>query len=112
MALKRRLVYSTDPDVRARRDETPPRPARSLPPEQQTVGIRRERKGRRGKTVTAIHDFRLSPEDLRALAKELKRTCGTGGTVKDGVIELQGDHREAVAEELRGRGYTTKFVGG
>lgn len=112
MARKRRLAYSTDPHVNARRDQPAGQPARSLPPEQQTAGIRRETKGRRGKTVTAIHGLQLTPADLKALAKELKRACGTGGTAKDGVIELQGDHRETVAAELQQRGYKTKFVGG
>lgn len=109
-----KLVYSTDP---ARRPPPagparPARPARSLPPEQQTAAIRREKKGRGGKTVTVVYELQLSPEDLKALAKTLKSACGTGGTVKDGTIEIQGDFREAVAARLQALGYRTKFSGG
>ncbi len=74
--------------------------------------IRREKKGRGGKTVTVIYDLKLTPDDLKSLAKQLKQACGTGGTVKDGVIEIQGDHREKIAERLKGLGYKTKFAGG
>jgi len=112
MTRKHRPVYSTDPRVNARPGAPERPPSRSLPPEQQTARIQRERKGRRGKTVTAIRGLQLTPDDMKGLCKELKRSCGTGGTVKDGVIELQGDHRETVAEDLQGRGYKTKFVGG
>ena len=73
-----------------------------LKPSQQTAGILRERQGRAGKTVTVIKDLKLSPDDLKELAPyTLKQTCGTGGTVKDGVIEIQGDHREKIAARLR-----------
>jgi len=76
------------------------------------VRIRREVKGRRGKTVTAISGIPLAEDDLRELAGDLKRGCGTGGSVKDGVIEIQGDHRDALAAWLRERGYTVKLAGG
>lgn len=76
------------------------------------VRVRRESKGRRGKTVTTISGVPLAADDLRELAGELKRRCGTGGSAKDGIIEIQGDHRDVLAEELRGRGYTVKFAGG
>ena len=112
MANERRIAYSTDPSVPSQRHPDAPEPTRSLPPEQQTAGIRRETKGRRGKTVTAILGLELTPKDRKALAKELKRACGTGGTAKDDVIELQGDHRDEAADELRRRGYSVKFVGG
>ena len=74
--------------------------------------IRREKKGRRGKTVTVESDLQLSPEDLKSLSKRLKQACGSGGTVKDGNIEIQGDHRDKVASELGALGYKTKFAGG
>jgi translation initiation factor 1 len=74
--------------------------------------VRREKKGRKGKTVTTISGLPLCEEDLRDLAKELKRSCGSGGSVKDGVIEVQGDHCEAVMEELRGRDFQVKRAGG
>jgi translation initiation factor 1 len=56
--------------------------------------------------------LQLTPQDLKKLAKQLKRTCGSGGTIKDGTIEIQGDHREKVATTLNKLGYKTKFVGG
>ena len=76
------------------------------------VRIRRESKGRRGKTMTTISGVPLAAEALRELAGELKRLCGSGGSQKDGVIEIQGDHRDALAETLRTRGYTVKLAGG
>lgn len=85
---------------------------RSLPPQQQTARIRRERKGRAGKTVTIVNDLQLAPKDLAALGKHLKAACGTGGTIKDGNIEIQGDHRERVVAELRKLGYKAKLAGG
>ena len=112
-----RAVYSTDAPTRKRcprcgRDPCRcPRP-KSLPPSQQVARIQREKKGRRGKTVTVVRDLQLTPEDLAALAKELKAACACGGTVKEGQIEIQGDHRERVATELQKRGFKTRFVGG
>lgn len=76
------------------------------------VRVRREVKGRGGKTVTTIDGIGLAEDALRELAGELKRRCGTGGSVKDGVIEIQGDHRDALVAELEGRGYTVKRAGG
>ncbi len=76
------------------------------------VRIRREVKGRRGKTVTAISGIPLPEDELRVLAGDLKRHCGTGGAAKDGVIEIQGDHRDTLAQLLRERGYTVKLPGG
>ncbi len=109
-------VYSTDPKFKPcpRCGRYPcrcPKP-RSLPPEEQTAAITRERKGRGGKTVTVISGLQLKPEDMKNLAKQLKQACGTGGTVKEKTIEIQGDHRDQVAEELRRLGYKTKFAGG
>lgn len=76
------------------------------------IRIRRETKGRKGKTVTAVFGF--DPDDTRlgALAKQLKQLCGTGGSVKDGVIVVQGDHREAVRAYLKTQGYEVKIAGG
>lgn len=76
------------------------------------VRVRREVKGRRGKTVTTISGVPLPEEELRALAGDLKRSCGTGGSAKDGVIEIQGDHRDALVESLRDKGYSVKLAGG
>jgi len=77
-----------------------------------TVRIGRETKGRKGKGVTVITGLPLDEDGLRALAKELKARCGTGGTVKGGVIEIQGDHRAALVDELKKKGYPAKLSGG
>ncbi len=75
--------------------------------------IRRETKGRGGKTVTTVSGIPPDAGDLRDLARQLKRRCGTGGTVKqDGVIEIQGDHRQTILDELEKRGFTVKLAGG
>ncbi len=74
--------------------------------------VRREVKGRRGKPVTTIAGVPLPSDDLKELAGELKRKCGSGGSAKDGVIEIQGDHRDVVVGELEARGYTVKRAGG
>ena len=76
------------------------------------VRVRREVKGRRGKAVTTLSGIPLPSDQLKELASELKRLCGTGGSAKDGVIEIQGDHRQALAEVLVERGYTVKQAGG
>jgi len=76
------------------------------------VRVRRETKGRGGKTVTAITGVPLPDDGVKALAGELKKRCGTGGTVKDGVIEIQGDHRELLLTELAARGFRAKAAGG
>ena len=75
------------------------------------VRIRRESKGRRGKTVTTISGVPLAADALRELAGELKRLCGAGGSLKDDVIEIQGDHRDELVNELRSRGHTVKLAG-
>ncbi len=76
------------------------------------VRIQRETKGRKGKGVTLITGVPLVGAELKALAKKLKQKCGTGGTVKEGVIEIQGDHRELLRKELQGLGYLVKLAGG
>jgi translation initiation factor 1 len=76
------------------------------------VRVGRQTKGRRGKGVSVITGVPLGPAELKDLAKQLKRLCGSGGTVKDGVIEIQGDHRDRLVEELQKRGWTVKRSGG
>lgn len=76
------------------------------------VRIRRETSGRKGKGVTTVQGIPLPGTELKALAKELKKRCGTGGAVKDGVIEIQGDHRDALKAELERRGFSVKLAGG
>jgi translation initiation factor 1 len=68
--------------------------------------------GRRGKAVTTISGVPLGDDGLRKLAGQLKKRCGVGGSAKDGVIELQGDHRDVVVEVLRGQGYDVVLSGG
>jgi translation initiation factor 1 len=76
------------------------------------VRIRRETSGRKGKGVTTIDGVPLPEAELKALAKTLKKRCGTGGAVKDGVIEIQGDQREALKDALEAKGYKVKLAGG
>jgi len=76
------------------------------------VRIERSSKGHRGKTVTIITGIPLPDDKLTKLAKKLKQVCGAGGTVKDGTIEIQGDHADRLTAELQERGYTVKRKGG
>jgi translation initiation factor 1 len=110
-----RLVYSTDdgdhrPD--AKRKPRSASPVRSGPqlPDDGVVRVFREKGGRGGKTVTVVRG--LPRADVQAVASDLKRHCGTGGSVKDGAVEIQGDHREKAAARLESRGYTVKLAGG
>jgi translation initiation factor 1 len=77
-----------------------------------TIKISREAKGRNGKTVTTITGVPLDGEALQVLAANLKKRCGTGGTVKDGVIVIQGDHREVLLLEIKKKGFPVKLAGG
>ncbi len=83
-----------------------------LPPNQQNVRIQATRAGRKGKTVTVITGFQTKAETLTALLKQLKAQCGTGGTVKDNEIEVQGDHKQKILEILVKLGYKAKISGG
>jgi translation initiation factor 1 len=76
------------------------------------VKVRREVAGRRGKAVTTISGVPLDDAGLRELAGRLKKRCGVGGSAKDGVIELQGDHRDVVMAELKAAGYDAVLAGG
>lgn len=79
-------------------------------PRDGTVRVLRDRGGRGGKVVTVVAGLPI--EDAPAVGTELKRLCGSGGTTKGDVVEIQGDHRDRVAEVLRARGYTVKLAGG
>ena len=85
---------------------------KSRPPQQQTAYLHRESSGRGGKPVSLVKNLVLPADDLKALAKKLKHECGTGGTIKDGVIEIQGEQREKIADILRRLGYKVKIAGG
>lgn len=76
------------------------------------VRVSRETKGRCGKTVTLVKGLALQADALAALGKQLKAACGSGGTVKDGVIEIQGDHVDKVMTALKAQGHAAKKTGG
>jgi translation initiation factor 1 len=88
------------------------RQASAIPEGDGIVRVSRETKGRKGKGVTLITGVPVDENKLRSLAKQLKRLCGAGGTVKDRVIEIQGDHRDLLIAELQKQGYTVKRAGG
>ena len=100
---------------RARSDVSPPEPPApppAAPRKRATVKVGRETAGRRGKGVTVISEVPLDEAGLKELAAVLKQKCGTGGTVKDGRIEIQGDHRDRLIGELEMLGYKAKRSGG
>ena len=117
-----RLVYSTEngkmcPSCgRPVKECTCRKTAKRMPgpfvPNDGVVRIRRETKGRKGKGVTLISGVPLDDPGIRNLGKELKKKCGTGGTVRDGTIEIQGDHRDVLMAELRKQGWVVKRSGG
>ncbi len=76
------------------------------------VRVGRQTRGRRGKGVTVITGLPLAPEALRDLARRLKQACGSGGTVRDGTIEIQGEHRDALVEALNRLGWQARRSGG
>ena len=110
---KRKTVWSSqDGDMRKDVRYRKPPPIKSILPHEQTAYLHRETKGRGGKTVTLVKNLVLSEKDMKDLAKILKRVCGTGGTIKDGSIEIQGDHRQQIADVLRQQGFKVKIAGG
>ena len=98
------VVYSTNPDYEYSDDSQ--EEADTLPKNQQKLRLNMERAGRGGKTVTLVKGFVGSDKDINALSKLLKQKCGVGGTVKDGEIIIQGDHRQRLVEVLKKEGYT------
>ncbi|MBN8657928.1 MAG: stress response translation initiation inhibitor YciH [Anaerolineae bacterium] len=111
MSNNNRTVWSSSDGDQRKKEQTVTH-ARSLPPQQQTAYLHRESGGRGGKVVSVVKNLILTEEDLKTLAKKLKQECGTGGTVKDGMIEIQGEHRQRMAEVLQKLGYKTKIAGG
>ena len=81
-------------------------------PKDGVVRVSRETKGRKGKGVTLITGLPITLDQMKELSKELKQKCGTGGTVKNAVIEIQGDHRDAIVDLLQQKGFTAKRAGG
>ncbi len=103
-----RLVWSSD----GNNQTTEQKPTSSQPKGDGVVRVARQTKGRKGKGVTLITGVPLRTDELKDLAKTLKQRCGSGGTVKDGIIEIQGDHRDALVKELSTRGWVVKKSGG
>ncbi len=85
---------------------------KNIPAGDGVVRLERATKGRKGKGVTKISGLSLDSTGLQVLGKELKKKCGSGGTVKDGIIEIQGDHRDLLLDELQKRGWRVKRCGG
>ena len=108
---KDRTVWSSNRGD-LRRTQTATRKVKSLPPHEQMAYLHRDSKGRGGKSVTLVKKLVLSEEDMKELATKLKQICGSGGTIKDGLIEIQGEHREKIAEALKELGYKVKIAGG
>ena len=112
------LVYSTDvgrmcPDCRQPKAQCACKAAAAaVPAGDGAVRVSRQTKGRGGKAVTVVKGVPLAEQALVLLGKTLKTACGSGGTVKDGVIEVQGDHVERVMETLKAQGYSVKRAGG
>lgn len=111
------LVYSTDqgrhcPQCNRPKTECICKQTSVAPKGDGVVRIQRQINGRGGKTVTVVSGLIMDETSLKTLAKDLKQRCGSGGAIKDGVIEIQGDHRETLRAELQQRGLTVKLSGG
>lgn len=109
---KSRFVWSSEQGDLRKSDAKPAAESVSLPPQQQTVYLHRESKGRAGKDVTVLKGLKLSAADIDSLAKTLKQALGVGGTVKAGVIEIQSQERGKIAGVLAKLGYKVKLAGG
>lgn len=107
---RRGVVYSTNNDFEYDYDEDEVQ--ETLPPQQQKLRILIDRKRRKGKEVTLVTGFVGAEEDLKELGKFLKTKCGVGGSVKDGEIIIQGNHREKALKLLLEKGYKAKSSGG
>ena len=101
------LVYSTGLGRISPQEKT-----KTVTPSDGFARVRRETKGRKGKGVITIAGLGLDTKALKELAKKLKKTCGTGGSVVDEVIEIQGDKRDVIKQVLEKNGFKVKFVGG
>ena len=104
------MVYSTNPDFNFHKGNA--ESAVTLAPGNQNLKIWLEKNHRGGKTVSVVKGFVGKEDDLEALGKKLKTTCGTGGSTKDGEILIQGDHRDRILALLIKEGYKAKKAGG
>ena len=109
---KSRLVYSTDKVLPRKEKPSGKAPQTKVSLSQQKVYVRLDRKGRGGKSVTLIEGIQMPGKDREALLKQLKARLGTGGALKNNVIEIQGDHRDVIIAMLQGMGYKPKRAGG
>lgn len=109
---KKRLgvVYSTNPDFQYEQEDE--QEQQTLPPNQQNLRVKLDKKHRKGKVVTLITGFVGKEEDLKLLGKKLKTKCGTGGSVKDGEIIIQGNNLDKIMNLLQEDGYPVKKSGG
>lgn len=105
-----RLVYSTDGGDHRRARGKPVAPPSTSPPGDGILRVQRTRVGRGGKTVTLVTG--LAPAELKDVLQDLKRHCGTGGTIRDGAVEIQGDQRDRVVARLTAQGRRVKVAGG
>jgi translation initiation factor 1 len=87
-------------------------PPKNPVPKDGIIRVGRETKGRKGKGVTLLMGVPLAPAELADLCTKLKKKCGSGGAIKDGVIEIQGDHRDTIVDEMIAQGWTVKRMGG
>ena len=110
MPRKRNIVYSTDPTFKPASSRKPI--AKDVSPVQQTIYVERSRKGRKGKTVTVISELQHSPATLKKMLKQFKGLCGAGGSLKEGNLEIQGDHCDKLMAKLKEMGYNVKRKGG
>ncbi len=111
------LVYSTEtgkvsPSGHTLKRKNPAQKNQPTPPRDGIIRLMRETKGRKGKGVTLVTGLGLDPGALKKLAKSLKQKCGSGGTIKNGVIEIQGDHRDVLEKELSKLDYRVTRAGG
>lgn len=109
---KSQLVYSTDKTASQKEKLVEKFLQTSAPATQQKVTVRIDRKGRGGKTVTIIDGLQMPQKKIEELLRQLKTKLGTGGTIKDTSLEIQGDHRDMVMSALKGIGFAPKRSGG
>jgi translation initiation factor 1 len=107
---KNRVVYQEfgNPDNSQALERAVP----ELPPNQQNLRVQASKSGRKGKTVTIVTGFQCKPETLAQLLKQLKTQCGSGGTVKENTLEIQGEHKQKILQILIELGYKAKISGG
>jgi len=111
---KSKLVYSTDPETRKsineQQTDSQAEQREDIPPERQRITLKLDSAGRKGKVVTQVLGLQHTSATLAALARQLKQVCSSGGTVKDHVIEIQGDKRDLIKGKLTALGYRVRII--